>query len=215
MKNEQSDTTVISHEIFENTSNLEKQSEMQNLEFLESSLVADVNCEDDVTPDAEETLTEKKAEGQREVIQNTNEEAQKSGDQAFPDDSNVDRKPINTSDEGKIKAPTPEAEIESCITENNEKGQNGERNEDDNSNKESHQNNEEEEVNNNTPYNLLNPEESRTNNDNSQLQRTKKVETMKDLEDAILEEVALMKKGLTIRSIEVDNLIQQLDFDIT
>ena len=38
---------------------------------------------------------------------------------------------------------------------------------------------------------------------------------MEDLEDAILEEVALMKKGVTIRSIEVDNLIQQLNFDIT
>ena len=47
------------------------------------------------------------------------------------------------------------------------------------------------------------------------MQCTEKVETMEDLEDAILQEVALMKKGLTVRSIEVDNLIKQLDFDIT
>lgn len=233
LENEQFDMTVISHDILKIASNLEKQSEKQNLEFLENSLVADVNCKDEVTPDAEDTLTDKKAEGQREVKENINEETQKFGDQAFTDRSNVDRKSINNNDKGKKNVPTPKANIESYIHEKNEKGQNGERNEDDDSNKESNQNNEQEEVNNNTLDNLLNPEESkeevnnntldnllnpeesRTNNDRRLLQCTEKVETMEDLEDAILQEVALMKKGLTVRSIEVDNLIQQLDFDIT
>ena len=227
LENGQSDMTVISHDILKIASNPEKQLEKQNLEYLENSLGADVNCKDEVTPDAEDTLTDKKAEGQREVKENINEETQKFGDQAFTDGSNVDRKSTN------INVPTPKSNIESCIHENNEKTQNGERNKDNDSNKESNQNNEQEEVNNNTLDNLLNPEESkeevnnntldnllnpeesRTNNDSSLLQRTKKVETMEDLEDAILQEVALMKKGLTVRSIEVDNLIQQLDFDIT
>ena len=283
LKNEQSDVTTISNEISKNTSNLAKQSEKQNLEVF----VADVNYEDEVTLDAEEILTEKKVEGQGEIIENTNKEAEKSGDQALADNSNADGKPIDNRVEGKSKAPTPEADTESCIDENNEKGQNGERNEDDDSNKESHQNNEQGErnntldnlavavnsivdkksinnsdegkskeptpeadiesctdanneigqsgegnedvdsnkeshqnneqceVNNNILDNLQNPEEIKTINDSNLLERTKKFETMEDLEDAILEEVALMKKGVTIRSIEVDNLIQQLNFDIT